>query len=280
MPKQVRLFLVEMILVSYFLLSKTIPISIFPMLLQKLEFNYAFKFTVEVEEKGSSLGNQMGFLPYPSIENYNPFLEDVASSSYAAQSSSSSSSASSVSSSASFMKQSMEKSKYAESSNSQYGSNYPHNADVNSAKYDATKDLIQLEDYSELPYEPLNNYAALNSDSMANSTTEIDPNVMDYTMTDTGYKSCSLYENEESKSEEKEEISVKVSEEKVPLLLKETLEESAISEVPIISDEETRSEGVGKESKSKSEFEAIDELIDHVTKSKVSYYLYVYVQFI
>lgn len=171
----------------------------------------------------------------------------------------------------------MEKSKHAESSNSQYGSNlyphkYPSNADANSPNYDASKDLIQLEDYSELPYQPLNNYAALNSDSMANSTTEIDQNVMDYTITDTGYKSCSLYENKESKSVKKEEVTVKVSEEKVPLLLKETLEESAVSEVPIISDEGTLSGCMGQESKSKTQFEAIDELIDHVTKSKVSYY--------
>lgn len=173
----------------------------------------------------------------------------------------------------------MEKSTYAESSNSQYGSNlYPHentfNLSVNSANYDATKDLIQLEDYSELPYQPLNNYAALNSDSMTNSTTDIDPNVMDYAMTDTGYKSCSMYENEGPKSEKKDEVSAKVSEEKVPLLLKETFEESATSDVPIISDEETHSEGEAKVCKSKSEFEAIDELIDHVTKSKVSYYLF------
>ncbi|KAF3330753.1 hypothetical protein FCM35_KLT04107 [Carex littledalei] len=229
--------------------------------------------TFETEGKGSSSVNQMGFLPYPTIENYNPFLEDVPSSSYVAQPSSLSSSESSLSSTASSMKQSMEKSTYAESSNSQYGSNlYPHentfNVSVNSANYDATKDLIQLEDYSELPYQPLNNYAALNSDSMTNSTTDIDPNVMDYAMTDTGYKSCSMYENEEPKSEKKDEVSVKVREEKVPLLLKDTFEESATSDVPIISDEETHSEGEAKESKSKSEFEAIDELIDHVTKSK------------
>jgi len=229
--------------------------------------------TFETEGKGSSSVNQMGFLPYPTIENYNPFLEDVPSSSYVAQPSSLSSSESSLSSTASSMKQSMEKSTYAESSNSQYGSNlYPHentfNVSVNSANYDATKDLIQLEDYSELPYQPLNNYAALNSDSMTNSTTDIDPNVMDYAMADTGYKSCSMYENEEPKSEKKDEVSAKVSEEKVPLLLKETFEESVTSDVPIIPDEETHSEGEAKVSKSKSEFEAIDELIDHVTKSK------------
>ncbi|XP_078148438.1 uncharacterized protein LOC144543851 isoform X3 [Carex rostrata] len=229
--------------------------------------------TFETEGKGSSSVNQMGFLPYPTIENYNPFLEDVPSSSYVAQLSSLSSSESSLSSTASSMKQSMEKSTYAESSNSQYGSNlYPHentfNVSVNSANYDATKDLIQLEDYSELPYQPLNNYAALNSDSMTNSTTDIDPNVMDYAMADTGYKSCSMYENEEPKSEKKDEVSAKVSEEKVPLLLKETFEESVTSDVPIIPDEETHSEGEAKVSKSKSEFEAIDELIDHVTKSK------------
>jgi hypothetical protein len=231
-------------------------------------------FLVGNEGKGSSLVNQMGFLPYPSIENYNPFLEDVPSSSYVAQSSSSSPSASSLSSTASFMKQSMEKSKYAERSNSQHGSSlYPHkcssNADVNSPDYDATVDLIQLED-SVLPYQPLNNYAALNSDSMTNSTTEIDQNVMDYTMTDTGYKSCSLYENKESTSVKKEKVPVKVSEEKIPLLLKETLEGSAISETPIFSDEEMLSGGLGQESKSKSQFEVIDELIDHVTKSKVT----------
>jgi hypothetical protein len=230
-------------------------------------------FLVGIEGKGSSLGNQMGFLPYPSIENYNPFLEVVPSSSYVSQSSSSSSASSSLSSTASFMKQSMEKSKYAESSNSQHGSSlypheYPSNANVNSPNYDATVDLIQLED-SELPYQPLNNYAALSSDSMTNSTTEINQNVMDYTVTDTGYESCSQYENKESKSVKKEEVPIKVSQEKVPLLLKETLEESVVSEAPLFSDEETRSGGVGQESKSKFQFEVIDELIDHVTKSKV-----------
>ncbi|KAJ4766448.1 ELKS/Rab6-interacting/CAST family protein [Rhynchospora pubera] len=226
----------------------------------------------EIEGKGSSLGNQMGFLPYPTIENYNPFLEDVPSSSYIAQSSSLSSSASSSSSTSSSMKQSMQKSKFVESSNSQYGSNlYPNEdsfkANANSDNYDATKDLIQLEDYSELPYEPLNNYAALNSESMANSTAEIDPNLMDYTMSESGYKNSSTFENE-SKSTKEDQAILKVSEEKVPLLPKETLEESTISEVPIISDEDTHSGAEAKECKRNSEFEAIDEMINHVTKSK------------
>ncbi|KAJ3703861.1 hypothetical protein LUZ61_007566 [Rhynchospora tenuis] len=225
-----------------------------------------------IEGKGSSLGNQMGFLPYPTIENYNPFLEDVPSSSYVAQSSSLSSSASSSSSTSSSMKQSMQKSKFVESSNSQYGSNiYPNedsfNANANSDNYDATKDLIQLEDYSELPYQPLNNYAALNSESMANSTAEVDPNLMDYTMSESGYKDNSSFENE-SKSAKEDQVILKVSEEKVPLLPKETLEESTISEVPIISDEESHSRAEAKESKRFSEFEAIDELINNVTKSK------------
>ncbi|KAJ3669254.1 hypothetical protein LUZ60_011204 [Juncus effusus] len=239
--------------------------------------------------KDHSLGLPTRQNLYPTIENYNPNpnFGNATSSSYA------------KSASPPLMKNPyLEKNKgilidEASSSSSQFVPNYLNENPLNPfnhSNYDSGKNLIELEDYSNLHYQPLNAFNeplnAFNAQGVGNS----EGNLMDSVISE-------IFENQERKLENLEgenEISVKIREEKVPLLPKENgngnelfenengnklfenenRNEFELSEAQIISEgnefqnSEIRIISEENESEEKTTFESLDDLISDMRKNK------------